>query len=220
MRRSENSSKAAGEDAGVAKPGSGRQRGIVCSSFLPASALKPRPHGNAPRTLMAAQQRMPACKAMRPLRKQGPIQKRPTERRVGRFKTKSKARTEKRARTGGQARKLRAPPKVWAVGFAYFSEHVLRSIRGARVILHTPSNVIPAEIAKALMLAGFEPTEGGGSFTCVFNRGPCTLAINEDATWVCRRPVSNIDRLCRAGYTFDSLLQYLSAFPRPELTRD
>lgn len=70
--------------------------------------------------------------------------------------------------------------------------------------------MISNEIADALSLAAFEPIEREEFPRRVFARGPCTLVINEDATWSCHRQASNSRRLCRFGYTVESLLEYLT----------
>jgi len=44
----------------------------------------------------------------------------------------------------------------------------------------------------------------------VFARGTCTLIINSDVTWTCYRRVSNTRKLSWHGYTFDSLLAFLT----------
>lgn len=76
-------------------------------------------------------------------------------------------------------------------------------------IMHTMAHVIPDEITRAVRLAGFEPIETIEPARRVFTRRQCTLVINDDAKWSCHWQASDVRRLCCAGYTFASLLDYV-----------
>lgn len=76
-------------------------------------------------------------------------------------------------------------------------------------MMHTMARVIPDEITKAVRLAGFEPIDTNELSRRVFTRRQCTLVINHDARWSCHWQTSDVRRLCCAGYTFASLLDYV-----------
>lgn len=76
--------------------------------------------------------------------------------------------------------------------------------------MYAPARVIPDEIVQAVAAAGFEAMDTAAPCRRIFTRGTCTLIINSDVTWTCYRQISDARRLCWNGYTFDSLLAYLT----------
>lgn len=71
------------------------------------------------------------------------------------------------------------------------------------------------EIEKAARNAGFElmDAETETPDRLVFTRGPKTLIVNADATWVCQ---TDMRGRTMHGYTFGSLLEFLDYLPRLE----
>lgn len=70
------------------------------------------------------------------------------------------------------------------------------------------------EIEKAARNAGFELTDAENpADRLVFTRGSNTLIVNADAKWICE---SDMRGRTMHGYTFGSLSDFLSEFPKLE----
>ena len=69
------------------------------------------------------------------------------------------------------------------------------------------------EIEKAVRNAGFGLTDAETPDRLVFTRGPNTLIVKADATWVCQ---SDERGRTMHGYTFGSLLEFLDYLLRLE----
>lgn len=66
------------------------------------------------------------------------------------------------------------------------------------------------EIEKAARQAGFELADADHPERLVFTRAQYTLVVNADATWSCHIAVCGGRKPNCFGYTFDSLLNFLT----------
>lgn len=110
---------------------------------------------------------------------------------------------------------------TWLEKCRHKTEHALLDASGEEVAFAalddfaaqatTGETMTALEIEKAIRDAGFELTESADPVRLVFTRGPHTLIVNADATWVCG---DKGGRRAAHGYSFGSLLEFLAEFPR------
>lgn len=70
--------------------------------------------------------------------------------------------------------------------------------------------MMAVEIEKVARQAGFELADAEHPSRLVFTRGKYTLVVNADATWSCHITLSGGRKPNCFGYTFDSLLAFLT----------